>query len=123
MPNIAEGEMYELSQDRHCTYKIDFWDKEDTTTVRKLLFEDFGQERPILDDDEIDIEEGSTLLSRSPYEDEVFFFVTSDIMAFSKGSKRVDRNNIRNLRVSLDSEIVLTDGFYLLVINMSPVPI
>ena len=47
-----------MDADRLCSFYVDLWDKGDsgttTTTVRKLLFADVGQERPILDDDDVD---------------------------------------------------------------------
>ena len=44
-------------------------------------------------------------------------------MDLVSGSERVDRNNIPDLRIGLDSEIELIDKYYLLVINMSTEPI
>ena len=50
-PDISEGQTIRLGADRRCIYKINFWNKDDLT-VKKLLFEDQGQERPVLDDEE-----------------------------------------------------------------------
>ena len=63
------------------------------------------------------------LIDRSPYGEDVWFFLTSNKMDSSAGKEKYDRNNIKELRVNLDSELVLSDNDYLMVINFGITPI
>ena len=146
---IQEGETYSLEADRLCSFKVDFWDKEGSLeTVRKLLFgsPDEVSTEPIdaasseatsagesgtagdttedtAADENAATDGASALVDKSPFGEDVWFFVTVDKMDLVAGRERVDRNNIPDLRIGIDSEIELKDLYYLLVINMGTEPI
>lgn len=62
-------------------------------------------------------------ITKSPFGDDVVFFVTSDIMEMAAGMERVNRLNILDLRVPLESDVELPDRYYLFVMNMSDKPV
>ena len=55
----------------------------------------------------------------SPYKDEVYFWITDQPLELLKGLKVADRNNVLKLATPRWEELVLKDGQYLTVINMS----
>ena len=99
IPEIEEGQTYTLNADRRCTYKVNFWNR---TAVReglsrKLLFDYIGQEIPVQTDEDGFFEYDS-LVPYSPYEDEVFYWVTPQRLEILAGQTQVDRNNVMDMR-------------------------
>ena len=114
---IGEGQTIQLAADQRCTYRVNFWNKK-SLAKRQILFT-----HPSAKESQSSIEYGNTeqssLVPYSPYKDEVYFWITDQPLELLKGLKVADRNNVLKLATPRWEELVLKDGQYFTVINMS----